>query len=782
MSSLPSKACQTSSQTQTAQQLTVISPKITISHRSVPSLTSSTVDPSVHPSVQSQAQQSRVSRLYEGSHIHYSPVDNKPLCSYSTKLCKQRRINGYAFCIRHILEDKSAPFKQCAHVAKYNQQKCSNAIPGNEDRLFCNSHMQIAGMAPKKERKDKKSNTVNKSSNDVNCLNNSNDNKLLTNDKFNNNFNAFIKPSLKLNGISSNNNNNNKKVNDKCTTTTNETSISSHLNDSKVNNRKNIKRTKRKKKEKTTVDKFIFARKKKGDNLFSYHIWSSSDEEEDEDSVVNHFNINNNSNEDLFPVIFGTLDPQLDELESTELKNELIAQKWLLKNLISIRKKDLSLELETTRNILSTLNRTNSYNYLDYKLEENSKRSQSSITKGICCYSSEESSCLRPSLPYTRHCVEHILYNVDQLLFSRCTAKCSKTLTQCSRSTFDIIHEEPLCHYHQSVPIETEDRSNSPIPDGKNIKRRKKTKPMALTRVSRRGKKRRKVGNDIPVIEDSIDSKIGDEDSIHEESNDININLLAQKIEVQHNLPIPQTTPSPVLPLITPPLMRLPLMPTTTSASVVIDTSVMPPPPPLEPTEEALVASIVADLPQLTNDADFTEVLNKIPDDAFSDFLLEHQNGEVPSTEETEALEQALAMVNKDVQNLVAFAGMNGNNSQINDISGQSEILGFSNWLGSLTSEQRQQLNGLIDGAIASNSLSPILKNAYEAYPSTLTLPSSAPPVMKNSTTNTNSFPIVYPLNQMSIPSTSQEFVPISSPVPILNNNLLMNGLSSHPS
>jgi hypothetical protein len=305
---------------------------------------------------------------------------------------------------------------------------------------------------------------------------------------------------------------------------------------------------------------------------------------------------------------------------------------------------------------------------------------------------------------------------------------------------------------------------------------------MALTRVSRRGKKRRKVGNDIPVIEDSIDSKIGDEDSIHEESNDININLLAQKIEVQHNLPIPQTTPSPVLPLITPPLMRLPLMPTTTSASVVIDTSVMPPPPPLEPTEEALVASIVADLPQLTNDADFTEVLNKIPDDAFSDFLLEHQNGEVPSTEETEALEQALAMVNKDVQNLVAFAGMNGNNSQINDISGQSEILGFSNWLGSLTSEQRQQLNGLIDGAIASNSLSPILKNAYEAYPSTLTLPSSAPPVMKNSTTNTNSFPIVYPLNQMSIPSTSQEFVPISSPVPILNNNLLMNGLSSHPS
>ncbi|KFM66043.1 INO80 complex subunit D, partial [Stegodyphus mimosarum] len=72
--------------------------------------------------------------MFEGKHIHYSPVNKKPLCSYSAKLCKQRRINGYAFCIRHILEDKSAPFKQCAHVARYNKQKCTNPIPSNENR------------------------------------------------------------------------------------------------------------------------------------------------------------------------------------------------------------------------------------------------------------------------------------------------------------------------------------------------------------------------------------------------------------------------------------------------------------------------------------------------------------------------------------------------------------------------------------------------------------------------------------------------------------------------
>ncbi|KAG1682113.1 INO80 complex subunit D [Nymphon striatum] len=97
--------------------------------------------------------------MYEGKHIHYSPVDHKPLCSYSNKVCKQRRLNGFAFCIRHILEDKSAPFKQCLHVAKYNNQICTNPIPSSEERLYCNSHLQVLGMAPKKAKKEKKAPT-----------------------------------------------------------------------------------------------------------------------------------------------------------------------------------------------------------------------------------------------------------------------------------------------------------------------------------------------------------------------------------------------------------------------------------------------------------------------------------------------------------------------------------------------------------------------------------------------------------------------------------------------
>ncbi|KAK3702890.1 hypothetical protein QZH41_014154 [Actinostola sp. cb2023] len=95
--------------------------------------------------------------MFEGKNIHSSPIDGKLLCSYSEKLCKQRRLNGYAFCIRHVLEDKNAPFKQCQYVAKYNGQQCTNPIPFPEDRIYCNSHLQVLGLVPKKTRRKKAS-------------------------------------------------------------------------------------------------------------------------------------------------------------------------------------------------------------------------------------------------------------------------------------------------------------------------------------------------------------------------------------------------------------------------------------------------------------------------------------------------------------------------------------------------------------------------------------------------------------------------------------------------
>ena len=72
--------------------------------------------------------------MYEGKHIHFSQTDQKPLCSFSGKVCNQRRLNNYGFCVRHILEDPEAPFKRCAYVAKSSRQTCTQPIPKAEER------------------------------------------------------------------------------------------------------------------------------------------------------------------------------------------------------------------------------------------------------------------------------------------------------------------------------------------------------------------------------------------------------------------------------------------------------------------------------------------------------------------------------------------------------------------------------------------------------------------------------------------------------------------------
>jgi hypothetical protein len=56
-------------------------------------------------------------------------------------------------------------------------------------------------------------------------------------------------------------------------------------------------------------------------------------------------------------------------------------------------------------------------------------------------------ACSSLALPCTQHCIRHIMYNVDQLLFEHCTAKFSDN-TQCCVPVFDICHELPLCLEH----------------------------------------------------------------------------------------------------------------------------------------------------------------------------------------------------------------------------------------------------------------------------------------------------------------------------------------------
>ncbi|GAB1609345.1 KAT8 regulatory NSL complex subunit 2-like [Argonauta hians] len=53
-------------------------------------------------------------------------------CNYSHRVCMQNRLDGSLYCLKHILEDKNTPFKQCSYVATKTGKRCPNAAPKAE--------------------------------------------------------------------------------------------------------------------------------------------------------------------------------------------------------------------------------------------------------------------------------------------------------------------------------------------------------------------------------------------------------------------------------------------------------------------------------------------------------------------------------------------------------------------------------------------------------------------------------------------------------------------------
>ncbi|KAA0707099.1 NSL complex subunit 2 [Triplophysa tibetana] len=65
------------------------------------------------------------------------------ICSYTQRPCSHPRLEGFEFCIKHILEDKNAPYKQCSYVSNKNGKRCPNAAPKPDKKdgvTFCAEH------------------------------------------------------------------------------------------------------------------------------------------------------------------------------------------------------------------------------------------------------------------------------------------------------------------------------------------------------------------------------------------------------------------------------------------------------------------------------------------------------------------------------------------------------------------------------------------------------------------------------------------------------------------
>jgi len=65
------------------------------------------------------------------------------LCNYTPHLCHGQRLQGYEFCIKHILEDKTAPYRPCAYTAESQSgvRACPRAAPrSSRGESYCREH------------------------------------------------------------------------------------------------------------------------------------------------------------------------------------------------------------------------------------------------------------------------------------------------------------------------------------------------------------------------------------------------------------------------------------------------------------------------------------------------------------------------------------------------------------------------------------------------------------------------------------------------------------------
>lgn len=69
-------------------------------------------------------------------------IQSKKLCSYEAYECTQLTLDGFDYCIRHILLDKTAPFRQCSYIYASNGKRCQSAAPKIEKKEvgYCNEH------------------------------------------------------------------------------------------------------------------------------------------------------------------------------------------------------------------------------------------------------------------------------------------------------------------------------------------------------------------------------------------------------------------------------------------------------------------------------------------------------------------------------------------------------------------------------------------------------------------------------------------------------------------
>lgn len=85
----------------------------------------------------------------------------RPFCAYLHKICLNNRLEGHKYCIDHIMNDKTAPFRQCTFVHTITGRRCTRAAHKVDRRAspLCHYHkaLQTAHILPQTDILDDES-------------------------------------------------------------------------------------------------------------------------------------------------------------------------------------------------------------------------------------------------------------------------------------------------------------------------------------------------------------------------------------------------------------------------------------------------------------------------------------------------------------------------------------------------------------------------------------------------------------------------------------------------
>ena len=79
-----------------------------------------------------------------GAVLKRSDSSKSLVCSYMHRICLQNRLEGFDYCIRHILYDKNSPFRPCSYTHPQSGKRCPNAARKGErkETTLCPWHIK----------------------------------------------------------------------------------------------------------------------------------------------------------------------------------------------------------------------------------------------------------------------------------------------------------------------------------------------------------------------------------------------------------------------------------------------------------------------------------------------------------------------------------------------------------------------------------------------------------------------------------------------------------------